>query len=145
MAKKAYCLNNCSVSYAAYGSVSFDLKNGIAENGVTVEMAEDFGERMVGGDGSSAWSEYMSSNGTISLEIMPYSDSYAFFTSLQNTQRATGSKGMDTVTILDRNFNRTIIGSDVAIRSISGEQISKSGNNVVTILLDCGSITRQGA
>jgi hypothetical protein len=145
MTKKAFSLAHCSASYAVYGGVSFDLKNGISENGVTIEFAEDFGERVVGGDGTSMWTEYMSSHGTITVELMPYSDAYAFFITLQNTQRATGSKGQDSITITDRDLNRNWVGSDVAIQSISGEQISKSGNNVVTVTLSCGSITRQAA
>jgi hypothetical protein len=145
MSKKAFSLAHCSASYAVYGGVSFDLKNGISENGVTIEFAEDFGERVVGGDGTSMWTEYMSSNGTITVELMPYSDAYAFFITLQNTQRASGSKGQDSITITDRDLNRNWVGSDVAIQSISGEQINKAGNNVVTVTLSCGSITRQAA
>jgi hypothetical protein len=145
MTKKAFSLAHCSASYAVYGGVSFDLKNGIAENGVTIELAEDLGERVVGADGSSMWTEYMTSHGTITVELMPYSDAYPFFITLQNAQRATGSKGQDTITIIDRDLQRNWVGSDVAIQSISGEQISKSGNNVVTVTLSCGSITRQAA
>lgn len=145
MAKESYTLYNVSVTYAPFGAASFDCKNGIAESGVTVTMSEDFGERVKGGDGSSMWTEYCSSDGTITLNVNPYSPAYAFFIALQNAQRMAGKKGRDTMTILNRDLRETITCAQCAIQSISGETYDKSGSTVRVITINAGSITRMAA
>lgn len=145
MAKESYTLANVSVTYAPFGAASFDCKNGIAESGVTIAMSEDFGERVKGGDGTSMWTEYCSSDGTITLNVNQYSPVYAFFVALQNAQRLAGKKGRDTMTILNRDMNEVITCSQCAIQSISGETYDKSGSTVRVITINAGSITRLAA
>lgn len=140
----SYTLKNVTMSYAAFGGASIDCKNGIAEGGCTIALAEDYGERTAGGDGSTMWSEYMTSHGTVMLNVMPYSPVYAFFVTLQTAQRATGSKGSDTMTIVNKNFSESFTCSAVAIQSISGETFDKAGNTVRVITLSCGEISRIG-
>lgn len=145
MAKKSYSLMRVSIIYTAFGGVSFDCKDGIAESGCVVAMAENFGERTMGGDGSSMWSEYESANGTITINLLPTSPAYAYFVTLQNAQRLTGTKGQDTMTILNRSLNEQITCADCAIESISGETYDKAGNTVRVITINAGSITKVAA
>lgn len=145
MPKESYTLKHVQMAYAAFGGASFDMKQGISEDGVTIEMAEDFGERTMGGDGSTLWSEYVGSNGTVTLSIMANSPAYPFFVNLQTVQRQSGTKGRDSATIINKDFNESITCSNGAIRSISGEKYDKRGNAYRTVVIDFGSITRIAA
>lgn len=145
MAKESYTLAHVSITYAPFGAASFDCKNGIAESGCSIAMSEDFGERVKGGDGSSMWTEYCSQDGTITLNVNPYSPAYAFFVALQNAQRMSGTKGRDTMTILNRDLNEMISCAQCAIQSISGETYDKSGATVRVVTINSGTITRMSA
>ncbi len=145
MSKESYTIKHVQMAYAAFGGASFDLKQGLSEDGVTIEMAEDFGERTMGVDGSSLWSEYESSNGTVTLSIMANSPAYAFFVNLQTVQRNTGTKGRDSATIINKDFNESITCSKGAIRSISGEKYDKRGNALRTVVIDFESIVKVAA
>ncbi len=142
---ESYTLHNVSIAYAPFGAASFDCKNGIAEAGVTVAMSEDFGERVKGGDGSSYWTEYCSTDGTITLNVLATSPAYAFFVALQHAQRASGTKGRDSMTILNRDFNEMISCADCAIQNISGETYDKAGSTVRVITINSGRITKMAA
>ena len=142
---KTYTIKNVSISYAAFGGGSYDCKQGIAEDGCTVEMAEDFGERTMGADGSTLWSEYETKNGTVTLNVMANSPVYAYFVSLNNAQRLAGTKGQDSMTIKNRSFSEQFSCADVAIQSISGETYDKAGHTVRVITLSCGTIDRFAA
>lgn len=141
MARHAtYTIKNVSIAYAAYGGVAIDCKDGLAEGGCTIAFDEDFGERAKGADGSTLWSEYETTSGTVTLNVMPYSPLYAFFRTLQASQRGAGSKGQDTMTIVNTNFSESFTCSAVAIQNISGETFDKAGNTVRVITLNCGEI-----
>lgn len=142
MAKESYTLAHVNASYSAFDGAAFDLKNAIAEDGITITMDEDFGERTNGADGSTLWSEYMTSSGVIDIAVMANSPVYTFFVTLQAAQRASGTKGRDTLSITNRDFNESFRASKCAIRSISGEKFDKAGNAVRTISISAGSITR---
>lgn len=142
MAKESYTLAYVNCSYSAYGGAAFDLKKGLAEDGITINMDEDFGERTMGADGSTLWSEYMTSSGTIDIVVMANSPAYAFFATLQAAQRASGIKGRDTLSINNPDFNESITASNCAILRISGEKYDKRGNTTRTITISAGSITR---
>ena len=145
MAKSAYSIKRVSVVYAPFGAASFDCKNGLAESGVTISMSDNFGERTVGADGSSLWSEYENSNGTITINLLPNSPVYAFFINLQNAQRLSGRKGEDTMTIVNKSFNEAYTCAKCSIESISGETFDKVGNNVRVVTINAGEITRVAA
>lgn len=140
--KKSYTMHHVNMAYSAFSGASFDLKNGLSTDGVTISMAEDFGERTVGADGRSLWSEYMSENGTVTISIMSNSPAYAFFTALQNAQRITGTKGRDSITIANTDFNEAFTCADVAIQSIGEVKYDKAGNASRPIVFNCGKITR---
>lgn len=142
MDKENYTLHNVSVVYSPFGAASFDCREGIAESGVTIAMAEDFGERVMGGDGTSMWSEYCSDHGTVTLNVNPYSPAYAFFIALQNAQRASTTKGRDTMTIQSSDLKEIITCAQCAIQSISGETYDKAGSTVRVITINCGHINR---
>ena len=112
------------------------------KDGITITMDEDFGERSNGADGSTLWSEYMGSSGTIDIVVMANSPVYAYFVTLQAAQRASGTKGRDTLSITNRDFNEAFTASKCAIQRISGEKIDKRGNATRTITISAGSITR---
>ena len=141
----SYTLKNVTMSYAALGGAAINVKDGLAEGGCSITFAEDFGERTAGADGSTMWSEYMTSHGTITLNVMPYAPVYAFFVNLQAAQRATGTKGRDTMTIVNKNFNESFTCSGCAIQSISGETYDKAGNTVRVVTISAGEISRIGA
>lgn len=61
MSKQTYSIARASAAYAVFGGVSFDLKQGLTDNGITINLDEDFGERNKAIDGSSIWSEYETS------------------------------------------------------------------------------------
>ena len=145
MAKESYTLVHANASYSAYGAAAFDLKQGLAEDGITINMDEDFGERTNGADGSTLWSEYMTSSGTIDIVVMANSPVYAYFVTLQAAQRASGTKGRDTFSCTNRDFNESFTASKCAIQRISGEKIDKRGNATRTITISAGSITRVAA
>lgn len=145
MAKSAYSIKRVSVTYAPFGAASFDCKNGLAESGVTIAMAENFGERTNGSDGSSMWSEYEGSQGTVTINLLPNSPVYAFFVNLQNAQRLSGTKGEDTMTIVNKSFNEAFTCANCAIESISGETFDKVGNTVRVITINAGEITKVAA
>lgn len=145
MAKESYTLAHVNASYSPYGGAAFDLKQGLAEDGITITMDEDFGERSNGADGSTLWSEYMGSSGTIDVVVMANSPVYAYFVTLQAAQRASGTKGRDTLSIVNRDFNESITASKCAIQRISGEKTDKRGNATRTITISAGSITRVAA
>lgn len=142
MAKKSYCIKNVSITYSPNGGATFNCKEGIAEGGATIAYAEDFGERTVGADGSTLWSEYVTSHGTITLNIMANSPAYAYFVTLHNTQRMSGSVGEDILSINNRDFNESFNCADCAIQSISGETYDKAGNTVRVVTINAGKITR---
>lgn len=145
MAKESYCLKNVAITYAPMGTASFDCKNGLAEGGAVIAFAEDFGERTTGSDGSSLWSEYMTSHGTVTLNLMANSPGYAFFVMLHNAQRATGKFGADTMTIVNKDFTEMFSCGKCAVQSISGETYDKAGNTVRVVTINCGEITRMAA
>lgn len=145
MAKESYSLKNVSIAYAPNGGAAFDCKNGLSTDGCTIAMAEDFGERTMGADGSTLWSEYMTANGTVTLSVMANSPAYAFFVTLQNAQRTAGGKGRDTMTIVNRDFSEQFACASCAIQNISGEKYDKTGNAVRTITINAGSISRIAA
>lgn len=145
MAKQSYSIARASAAYASFGGVSFDLKQGIGENGISINLDEDFGERHKGADGSTLWSEYETSSGTIVIEYLANSPAIPFFTALHATQRGTGSTGQDTITILDRDMGMTHTASDVSIQSITGHSIKKAKGDMVVVTLNCGKITSMGA
>lgn len=145
MSKQTYSIARASAAYAVFGGVSFDLKQGLTDNSITINLDEDFGERNKAIDGSSIWSEYETSSGTIVLEYLPSSPCVAFFMALHATQRGTGSTGSDTVTILDRDMKITHTGSQVAIQSITGHGVKKSKGDSIVVTLNCGQITSIGA
>ena len=90
MKKPTYSIARASAAYAVFGGVSFDLKQGLTDNGITINLDEDFGERNKAIDGSSIWSEFETSAGTIVLEYLPSSPCVPFFITLHATQRGTG-------------------------------------------------------
>ena len=121
------------------------MKQGLTDNGITINLDEDFGERNKAIDGSSIWSEYETSAGTIVLEYLPSSPCVPFFITLHATQRGTGSTGSDTVTVIDRDMKFTYTGSQVAIQSITGHNVKKSKGDSIVVTLNCGQITSIGA
>lgn len=143
--KKSYTMAHVSIAYAPFGGGAYDCKTGLAEDGVTITMAEDYGERTVGADGSTLWSEYCSNHGTITLNIMANSPAYAFFSTLQTAQRATGTKGRDTMTIVNKDFTEQFSCKDVAIQSIGDVTYDKAGNASRAITFNAGDIQRTAA
>lgn len=145
MPKESYTLAHVNASYSAYGAAAFDLKQGLAEDGITINMDEDYGERTNGADGSTLWSEYMTTSGTIDIVVMANSPVYAYFVALQAAQRASGTKGRDTFSCNNRDFSESFTASKCAIQRISGEKFDKRGNATRTITISAGSITRVAA
>lgn len=143
--KKSYTMAHVSIAYAPFGGGAFDCKTGISEDGVSIAMAEDYGERTVGADGSTFWSEYCSNNGTITLNVLANSPAYAFFATLQSTQRVSGTKGRDTMTIVNKDFSESFSCKDVAIQSIGEVTYDKVGNAARVITFNAGDIQRTAA
>lgn len=139
MPKQVYSVARASAAYAVFSGVSFDIKQGLAENGISIAYTEDFGERHVGTD-STLWSEYATKHGTMTLEYLANSPAVPFFQNLHTTQRMTGTTGLDTVTVLDRDMQTTFTGSDVAIQSITGHGVKKAKGDSVVVTLNCGNL-----
>lgn len=144
MSKQAYSIARVSAAYAVFGGVSFDLKQSLGENGITINPDEDFGERVKGADGSSLWCEYESSGGTIVAEYLASSPAVAFFMALHATQRATGTTGLDSIVIVDRDMQITHTASDVAIQSITGHTVKKAKGDMIVVTLNYGKISSIG-
>lgn len=143
--KQVYSIARVSAAYAVAGGVTFDCKQSLGENGITINPDEDYGERIKGADGSSLWCEYESSGGTIVMEFLPSSPAVPFFMALHATQRATGTTGLDSYVIIDRDMQTTHTASDVAIQSITGHTVKKSKGDMVVVTLNYGKLSSIGA
>lgn len=140
-----YTIKNVSISYAAFSGATFDCKQGLAEDGVTVSMTEDFGERLNGAAGDTMWSEYETNSGTITINLMPNSKTFAFLDALHTAQRASGTAGNDAVYITNRNNGETITATEVAIQNPGDITYNKSGTAIRAVILNAGHITRKPA
>ncbi|WP_304625506.1 phage protein [uncultured Parasutterella sp.] len=143
--KQVYSIARVSAAYAVFGGVAFDCKQSLGENGITINPDEDYGERIKGADGSSLWCEYESSGGTIVMEFLPSSPAVPFFMALHATQRATGTTGLDSYVIVDRDMKTTHTASDVAIQSITGHTVKKAKGDMIVVTLNYGKLSSVGA
>lgn len=143
--KQAYSIARVSAAYAVSGGVSFNFKQSLGENGITINPGEDFGERIRGADGSTLWCEYESNDGTIVAEFLASSPAVPFFMALHATQRATGTTGLDSIVIVDRDMQTTHTASDVAIQSITGHTVKKSKGDMIVVTLNYGKLSSVGA
>lgn len=122
------------------GSVNLGGESGVAEEGVTVEMAEDKNNLMIGADGTPMHSLHAGKSGIVRVRLLKISPRNALLSAMYNTQTVTSNAhGLNVILIRDIARGDFISARSVAFKRHPNFAAAKVGN-ILEWAFDAGYI-----
>ena len=128
MAAQSYSFIDVNASITGPGG-TFALGSGAAEEGITIDQADDKTSLIMGADGSGMHSLHAAANGIVTVTLLKTSPVNQLLMAMYNLQSATAAlTGQNVITITDQERGDIVVAGWCAFRKLPPLAYAKDGN-----------------